>query len=210
MTHLSATSCAIPHRIEHDVGAGVRGEPLHRLVNARFGVVDKMIGAEPSGVPELLGSGCGSDDRGAQRLSDLHCCEANASGGAEDHETLARGKGGPCRERVVSRKVRDEKGCAFREGKTCGKSDDLVHRHDGLFGIAAGLHADNDLLASRECIDVWRRLSDNSGSLLTDDEWKRGAVLILALNHQKVGEIDARRFEFDADHSRRKGRVRQS
>ena len=46
--------------------------------------------------------------------------------------------------------------------------------------------------------------------LRPDDEWKRGAVLILALNHQKVGEIDARRFEFDADHSRRKGRVRQS
>jgi hypothetical protein len=65
-------------------------------------------------------------------------------------------------------------------------------------------------LASRECIDVWRRLGDNSGSLLADDEWKRGAVLIHALNHQKVGEIDARRFEFDPDHSRRKGRVRQS
>ena len=158
----------------------------------------------------LLGSGRGSDDRGAQRPSDLHCREANASGGAKDHKTLPRGKGGPCRERMVSRKVRDEKGCAFGEGKTCGKSDDLVHRHDRLFGIAAGLHADDDLLANGECVDVWRRLGDNSGSLLTDDEWKRGAVLILALNHQKVGEIDARRLKLDPDHSRRKWRVRQS
>jgi hypothetical protein len=111
---------------------------------------------------------------------------------------------------MVSRKVRDEKGCAFGEGKTCRKSDDLVHRHDGLFGITTGLHADDDLLPNGECVDVGRRLSDNSGSLLTDDEWKRGAVLILALNHQKVWEIDARRFEFDPDHSRRKWRVRQS
>ena len=140
----------------------------------------------------------------------MHCREANASCGANDHETLARGKGGPCRERMVSRKVRDEKGCAFREGKICGKSNDLVHRNDRLFGIAAGLHADDDLLPNGERIGVWRRLSDNSGSLLTDDERKRGAVLILALNHQKVGEIDARRFEFDPDHSRRKRRVRQS
>jgi hypothetical protein len=30
-----------PHRIQHDVGAGVRCEPLDRFVNTRFGVVDK-------------------------------------------------------------------------------------------------------------------------------------------------------------------------
>ena len=47
------------HRIQHDVGAGVRGKPVHRFVNARFGVVDKVIGAELSGILELLGSGRG-------------------------------------------------------------------------------------------------------------------------------------------------------
>ena len=86
------------HRIEHDIGAGVRGEPLDRFVNARFAVVDKMIGAEPSGVLELLGSGRGSDDRGAERLSDLHCREADASGGAKDHKVF-----GPRQGRPVSR-----------------------------------------------------------------------------------------------------------
>jgi hypothetical protein len=52
-----------------------------------------------------------------------------------------------------------------------------------------GLHADDDLLPNGECIDVRRRLGNNSGSLLTDDEWKRRAVLILALNHQKSGKL---------------------
>jgi hypothetical protein len=34
-------------------------------------------------------------------------------------------------------------------------------------------------------------------------------VLILAFDHQQVGEIDARRLEFDPDHSRRKGCAQQ-
>jgi hypothetical protein len=106
--------------------------------------------------------------------------------------------------------VRDQKGGAFGEGKSRRKSDDLIHGHDGLFGIAAGLHADDDMLAGLECIDVRRRVGDKSGRFLTDDEGKRGTVLILALDHQQVGEIDARRFEFDPDHSRRKRRARQS
>src|SRR5690242_1124402 len=96
--------------------------------------------------------------------------------------------GRPRRERVISAKVRDQKGGAFGEGKSRRKSDDLIHGHDGLFGIAAGLHADDDMLAGLECIDVRRRVGDKSGRFLTDDEGKRGTVLILALDHQQVGE----------------------
>src|SRR5262249_27880992 len=69
------------------------------------------------------------------------------------------------------------------------QSDDLVRRHHGLFGIAAGLHADNDLLANRERIDVGRRLHDNPGSLLTGDEWKGKAVLVLPSITSRAGKL---------------------
>jgi hypothetical protein len=72
---------------------------------------------------------------------------------------------------MVGRHVRDQKGGAFGEGKTGGKSDDLFRRHHGLLGIAAGLHADDDLLANRESVDVRRRFGDNSCRLLTGHEY---------------------------------------
>jgi hypothetical protein len=33
------------YRIQHDIGAGVRGEPLDRFIDALLAVVDQTIGA---------------------------------------------------------------------------------------------------------------------------------------------------------------------
>jgi NADPH2:quinone reductase len=56
----ASTAEKLQYAARFGVGAGVRCEPLHRLVNARFGVVDKMIGVvlDPVGIAQDVALRC--------------------------------------------------------------------------------------------------------------------------------------------------------
>jgi hypothetical protein len=94
--------------------------------------------------------------------------------------------------------MRGKECCALFEAKGRGEREDVVRRHDGLFRESAGAHTDHHFVALRKGTNVGRNLVDEAGRFHTRYKRQIGLVLIEALNHQPIREIDARRLHIYA------------
>ena len=155
-----------------------------------------MVGAQVA--QHLLGPGAmhDRDDRRAHRLGDQNRRHANAAGGAENADDLARR--GLCAQFQGEQRgleVDTHRG-ALVERELVGQSQQLFWCRGDLFGEPADDRRDQDAVARAES-GVRGRLAHHACDLGPRGVRHGSPQLIFALAHQEVGETYATRLDVD-------------
>jgi hypothetical protein len=149
------------------------------------------------GQPVAPGGDC--DHLAAQHPRHRDRSEPDASGRAEHQHALARPQPRAPGKGAVGRAVRHGKSTRRRELQRRRHRDRALRRQNRGVGIAAeGQHA-HDPVAAPPRRHVGRHLVDGAGDLEAGAERQRRILLVLARDHQQVGEVDAGRRHSHAD-----------
>ena len=125
-----------------------------------------------------------------------HRRHADAARGAVDEHPFAGLQARLPHQRVIGGLEADAERRAVFEGHGVGHLEDDAGVDHGLLGKGAGFHAGEHAIAERE---IGRARFDHlARAFHAGDEGHRRLVLVLALGHQQIGKIDARRMIADA------------
>ena len=164
--------------------------------------IDEVIGAGLAGHVELvLPAGAGDDPR-AHQLADLDRGQPHAARRAQHQKRFAGLQ--PCLvvERHVACAIGDLEGGGVGEAHAVGQDDRALGGKAAMLGQPAVTGKHGDPTADRRPVRVGADRLDAARHLHPEGEGRLGCFLILALDHQQIGEIQPAGGDGDADFSR--------
>ncbi len=184
-------SIGSPDRVEHHP-RGVAGELADTGLQVLPVVIDRRLRAALPAQLELLRTRRGGQHPGLHGHRQIDCRQAHASRGAEDDHPIARFDSGDRSQRVIGRAVGDAERRRGHEVDVVGYLGDHRRVQQCLLGERPDECGGRNPLARAERHALTDR-DDLAGELAARGERHRGLDLILALDHQHVGEVDRRR-----------------
>src|ERR1700730_16193752 len=145
---------------------------------------------------------CRANDAGADMFCDLRRGNADAATRRMHENGLAPFQSAHDDHKLPRREVVDWKCCSFQGGHTRRAGKDLLHGYANHVRIAAEPGHGQDIAADPARIDIRARGIDASADLVTghDRNWRQ--IRIEAYAAHDVCEIDADRFDANADFAR--------
>ena len=164
------------------------------------GVVDRVVGAPLAAQLELLGARSGCDDPGPEQPAELDRREPDGAAGAQHQQRLTRLQAAPVLQAVETRAIRvvetGDDGEVDGIGNTAGRG--RTHRRQ--LGVAADrAEAADETITDGPTLDALAELGDDTGDLTPRDVRRDRLVLVLVLDHQRVGERHSRRGDRDEE-----------
>jgi len=174
------------------------GAPGRELVAGMSMAVDEVIRAHLLANLKPVGAARAGDHLGAHQLADLDRRQPDAPGGAKHHQPLAGLQFGAVIQRDMRRAIRDQK---RRRGRAVHR---IGHRHAGgrvgqrRLGEPAVADQRRDPLAELEMRDPFAQRLDRAADLGPRRERQGRLFLILAVDRQRVAEIDPAGLQLQA------------
>jgi len=168
-----------------------------------------MVGAVGASERELVGPARRGDHRRPHRLADLDRGEADAAGRAEHEQPFAWAQMGAQVERRVRSAIGNRKRRGDVEIHAVGNREGERRGADDLLREGAVVEHDDHARAGRDA-GIGGRLDDGARRLEAGHEGHRRLDLVLALDDQRVGEVECGGGDAHPHHpafERRRGQI---
>ena len=190
---------AAADRVVDHVHALALGDFLEAVLEALAAVVDQHVGAGVARHFQLLRAAGSGDHGGAHGLADLHRGQADAAGGAEHQQGLARLQVGALLERVHGGAVGHAEGRSLSEVHAGRHRHHVVGRYCNLLGKGAPAGQRHDPVSGLDVADAFANRGHHARRFAARGKGEGRLELVLALDDQCVGEVDAGRMHVQHD-----------
>ena len=190
------------HRVVNHIGAFAAGQALEGFAQVLRAVVDGGVGADGLAEGAFFVRGRGCNHGGAQGLGNLDGRSADAAGSAQHQHGFAGLELRPVNQRMVRGGVNHDEGRRIDIRKTRRQRHAQRGRCDRVGGEAAGAGQAGDVLADPQIGDASAYGPHHAGIFGAGHKRQRRLDLVFVLHDQQVGEIQARRLDFDQHFAR--------